>query len=50
MRSQVFYTDAYEVIQGKIKQFLNDHEEFLSGNTVKSTRAVGDAIQDISRG
>lgn len=47
MRSQVFYTDAYEAIQGKIKRFLNDHEEFLSGSTVKSTRAVGDAIQDI---
>ena len=47
MRSQVFYTDAYEVLQGKIKRFLNDHEEFLSRNTVKSTRAVGDAIQDI---
>lgn len=47
MRSRLFYTDQYETVQRRIKQLLNQQEEFLSGSTVKSTRAVGDAIQDI---
>ena len=47
MKSRLFYTDQYEKIQGKIKRFLNGHKDFLSGSTVKSTRAAGDAIQDI---
>lgn len=46
-KSELFYTDRYEHVQRKIKGFLNAHEEFLSGSTVDSTRAVGDAIQDI---
>jgi len=46
-KSELFYTDGYEQVQRKIMGFLNDHEEFLSGSTVNSTRAVGDAIQDI---
>jgi hypothetical protein len=47
MRSDLFYTDQYEAVEARIKLFLNEHEEFLSGTTVKSPRAVGDAIQDI---
>ena len=47
MKSALFYTDEYKNIERKIKKFLNAHKEFLSGNTVKSTRAAGDAIQDI---
>ncbi|NQT37940.1 MAG: hypothetical protein HQ581_10650 [Planctomycetes bacterium] len=46
-KSELFYTDQYEQVQRKIKEFLNGHEEFLSASTVNSTRAVGDAIQDI---
>jgi hypothetical protein len=47
MRSEVFYTDVYLQIQEAVKQFLNAQEDFLSPRTVGSTRAVGDAIQDI---
>ncbi len=47
MKSALFDTGAYEVAERKIKDFLNEQEEFLSGNTVKSTRAAGDAMQDI---
>ncbi len=47
MKSTLFYTDEYKNTERKIKDFLNEQKEFLSGNTVKSTRAAGDAIQDI---
>ena len=47
MKSSLFYSDRFKVVQRKVKNFLNQHDEFLSGSTVKSTRAVGDAIQDI---
>ena len=47
MKSSLFYSDRFKIVQRKVKDFLNQQDEFLSGNTVKSTRAVGDAIQDI---
>lgn len=47
MKSELFYSEQYEAMQERIREFLNRQEEFLSGSTVKSTRAVGDAIQDI---
>ena len=47
MKSTLFFTDAFKDAEAKIKDFLNAQKEFLSGNTVKSTRAAGDAIQDI---
>ena len=47
MKSSLFYSERFKIVQGKVKNFLNQQDEFLSGNTVKSTRAVGDAIQDI---
>ncbi|MDA1049744.1 MAG: hypothetical protein O3C40_04600 [Planctomycetota bacterium] len=47
MKSQLFYTDQYIKAQNQIKEFLNGQDQFLSGNTASSTRAVGDAIQDI---
>jgi len=47
MKSALFYTAEHKNVEQKIKNFLNAQEEFLSGNTVKSTRATGDAIQDI---
>ncbi len=46
-RSQLFHTDAYQRIEGKIRDFLNSQDAFLSATTAKSTRAAGDAIQDI---
>lgn len=47
MKSQLFHTDQYLTVQDQIKDFLNGQDQFLSGSTAKSTRAVGDAIQDI---
>jgi hypothetical protein len=47
MKSTLFHGGRYVAIQDKVKEFLNQQEEFLSGSTAQSTRAVGDAIQDI---
>ncbi len=47
MKSTLFDSDRYLVVQNKVKDFLNQQEEFLSGSTAQSTRAVGDAIQEI---
>jgi hypothetical protein len=47
LKSTLFYTDEYKKTERKIKTFLNAQKDFLSGSTVKSTRAAGDAIQDI---
>lgn len=47
MKSRLFYSDQYATVQNQIKDFLNGQDQFLSGSTAKSTRAVGDAIQDI---
>lgn len=47
MRSEIFYTDRYLKTQEVVKEFLNSQKDFLSPRTVGSTRAVGDAIQDI---
>lgn len=47
MKSQLFYTDQCAAVQDQIKDFLNEQDQFLSGSTAESTRAVGDAIQEI---
>lgn len=47
MSSILFDTDRYRRAEEQIRLFLNQQGEFLSANTVKSTRAAGDAIQDI---
>lgn len=47
MKSQLFYTDEYKVIETKIGKLLNAQPEYLSVLTAPSTRAVGDAIQAI---
>lgn len=46
-KSRIFYTDAYKKIEKDIIRFINPHEDFLSKETVSSTRAAGDAIQGI---
>ncbi len=46
-KSQLFYTDRYLTAQEAIKEFLNSQNPFLSGRTAESTRAVGDAVQDV---
>ena len=47
MKSKIFYTNKFEEIAERTKVFLNEHEDFLSSSTAKSTRAVGDAIEGI---
>lgn len=50
MRSPLFYTDQFKDIEARIREFLNNHQDFLSEATAESTRAVGDAIQSILAG
>lgn len=47
MRESIFETDWYLSIERRICEVLNAEKRFLSASTAKSTRAVGDAIQDI---
>ena len=47
MKSRLFHTDRYIAAQDRIRAFLNAQERFLSGSTARSTRAVGDAIQEV---
>ncbi|HOU12116.1 MAG TPA: hypothetical protein PKZ84_03295 [Anaerolineae bacterium] len=47
MKSQIFYTDAYKIIETGVQSLLNSHETFLSPSTASSTRAVGDAVESI---
>lgn len=46
-KSPIFYTSKYQEIEDKIKNFLNAQPDFLSFATIESTRATGDAIQEI---
>ncbi len=47
MKSEIFYSAAFTGLESKIKNFLNGYRDFLSEDTVSSTRAAGDAIQHI---
>ncbi len=47
MKREIFYANSYKEIENKIKSFLNNYLEFLTKDTVSSTRATGDAIQHI---
>ncbi len=47
MKSEIFYTKGSKDIEVKIKTFLNGYRDFLSEDTISSTRATGDAIQHI---
>ena len=47
MKSSLFYTDEYMKVEQRVVDYLNASRGYLSTNTIKSTRAVGDAIQDI---
>lgn len=46
-KSQIFYSEKFDEVQESIRKFLNSQEDYLSASTANSTRAVGDAIQDI---
>ena len=47
MRSKLFHGGAYRRIESGIRKLLNSQSEFLNERTATSTRATGDAIQDI---
>lgn len=47
LRSGLFFTDKYKLLQEKIKDFFNSQQDFLSTRTITSTRAVGDAVQSL---
>ena len=47
MKSRIFYTDTYKIIETGVQRLLNAHETFLSPNTASSTRTVGDAVENI---
>lgn len=47
MKSRIFATDAYREIEAATQDLLNVQRDFLSPRTLESTRAAGDAIQDI---
>lgn len=46
-QSPLFEEEQYLDIQEIIKGFINTQIDFLSGRTISSPRAVGDAIQDL---
>lgn len=47
MRNSLFSRDEYKKVEKRIKKFLNSQADFLSPRTLSSTRAVGDAIQNL---
>jgi len=47
MKSRLFHSDAYQSIETKLKDFLNQQDDFLSPSTARSTRAFGDALEGI---
>lgn len=47
MKNSLFYTNEYKKAEKKIKYFLNSQADFLSPRTSSSTRATGDAIQEL---
>ena len=47
MKSNIFHTNEYKNVEKKIKDYINNQRDFLSHRTLSSTRAAGDAIQDL---
>ncbi len=43
MKSKLFYSDKYKAVEEKIRNFINEQDDFLSESTARSTRAAGDA-------
>lgn len=50
MKSDFFYGGHYLDVAERIKSYLNAQPDFLSQQTSRSTRAVGDAIESIIAG
>ena len=47
MDSKLFYSDQFKAVESRLLTFLNGQKDFLSASTSESTRAVGDAIQNL---
>jgi len=47
MKSRLFHSNDYVVVQHKVRDLVNDNPDFLSKNTAQSPRAAGDAIENI---
>jgi len=47
MKRSIFYTAQYHRIEKKIVEVINEQPSFLNARTEGSTRAAGDAIQDL---
>jgi hypothetical protein len=43
----IFTKNRYEEVENKVKALLSGQKTFLSSSTVGSTRAIGDAIENI---
>lgn len=47
MKSNIFHTDEYLVLQTRVMDLINGNPDFLSQDTAQSPRAAGDAIERI---
>lgn len=47
MKSRLFYTKDYLLIQKRVRDLINGSPDFLSKNTAQSPRAAGDAIENV---
>lgn len=47
MKSTFFYGGHYMTVADRIKEYINSVPDFLSPQTAKSTRAAGDAIEEL---
>jgi hypothetical protein len=47
MKSQLFHTQEYPVVQERVRDLINSSPDFLSAGTAQSPRAAGDAIEAI---
>jgi len=47
MRSSFFYGGYYKTVAKQLKEYINSAPDFLSAQTARSTRAAGDAIENL---
>ena len=45
--SEIFSSSYYKVVEEKIRDMINNQDNWLSEQLIKSTRAAGDSIEDI---
>lgn len=47
MPQSIFHTRNHKLIESRIKKFLNENQNILSKRTLASTRATGDAVEEL---